>query len=147
MLNPPSDCLQNAHGGDNGSPMWLPLLVHPQSKPSLPLEYSGSNQINARCWFCICHFLCLEVCPSASLKFSQLRCSWLNPWHLRDTTLLLFLDLFQDSWLSHQQRRQSLDFLDCAFISSACQGYKCNKTDTCVQWAISSSTTSASKAS
>ena len=37
--------------------------------------------------------------------------------------------------------------LVCAFISLACQRSKCTKTNTCVQWAISSSTISTSKAS
>ena len=37
--------------------------------------------------------------------------------------------------------------LDCAFISSACQRCKCDRTDTSVQWAISSSTISASNSS
>ena len=117
MLNPTSDCLQSVHGGDDGSPMQLPMPVHPQSKPSLPPEYFGSNQIMLYASSMSDIYCALEYFKCLSLEFIQPGCRWLNPWHLRDTTLLLFLDLFQDSLLSLQQSRQSFHFFGLCFLS------------------------------
>ena len=148
MLNPPSDCLQSAHGRDDVSPMWLPLPVHPQSKPFLPLEYSGLNWINVQCQFHVWHLLCLGVFQMPLFGVHSARMWVAEPLVLERHYSVVVPGTCSRIVCCPSNR---VDILlissDCAFISSACWRCKCNRTDTCVWWAISFSMISASNSS
>ena len=100
-------------------PLWLPLPICLQNNNlSLPPECFCLNQINLSIWAPHLAFTVPGRRSNASLcnSFSQNVVGWTSR-HLRDTTLLLFLDLFQDSLVSLQQSRQLFDLFGLSFNS------------------------------